>query len=281
MKRLAFLSYFIFFVVKTLLAQEVLDSASLMCQYKYTYMNDTLQQTFRNDLFILQMGPDISKFYSYYTFQYDSLMSTPDGDRKKREIFNEALSDFHKHRDRGKFLNSFSRKRGTTCIYKNYPKGGVTVTDFLGGDYVVYEDELNKQDWLITDRTKTILDYTCQQATCNFRGREWVVWFTPDIPVANGPWKLGGLPGLIMEAYDQGHQYSFQIIGIEKKKDTPILWNESFSKKIKYRKTNRKDFLKASKRRIDNTSSFLGAETGISLGNDNPVHYDLIERDYK
>ncbi|WP_448787651.1 GLPGLI family protein [Bacteroides graminisolvens] len=281
MKRLFFILFFIIAAVNTLYSQEKLDSTYLMCQYKYTYMNDTLQQTRRDDLFILEIGPKISKFYSYYTFQYDSLMSTPDGEQKKREIFNQSLSDFHKHRDRRKFLNGFSRKRSATCIYKNYPENGMTVTDFLGGDYVVYEDVLNDQDWQITDSIKTVLDYNCQQAVCRFRGREWIAWFTTDIPVVNGPWKLGGLPGLILEAYDQGNQYYFNIIGLERKNNKPILFGESFFKKIKYIKTNRKDFLKACKRKIDNASGFLGAETGVSFGNNDPVYYDLIERDYR
>lgn len=281
MKRLFFILFFIIAAVNTLYSQEKLDSTYLMCQYKYTYMNDTLQQTRRDDLFILEIGPKISKFYSYYTFQYDSLMSTPDGEQKKREIFNQSLSDFHKHRDRRKFLNGFSRKRSATCIYKNYPENGMTVTDFLGGDYVVYEDVLNDQDWQITDSIKTVLNYNCQQAVCRFRGREWIAWFTTDIPVVNGPWKLGGLPGLILEAYDQGNQYYFNIIGLEKKNNKPILFGESFFKKIKYIKTNRKDFLKACKRKIDNASGFLGAETGVSFGNNDPVYYDLIERDYR
>lgn len=281
MKRLLFIPFFIIAAVNTLYSQEKLDSTYLMCQYKYTYMNDTLQQTRRDDLFILEIGPKISKFYSYYTFQYDSLMSTPNGEQKKREIFNQSLSDFHKHRDRRKFLNGFSRKRSTTCIYKNYPEKGMTIIDFLGGDYVVYEDVLNDQDWQITDSIKTVLNYNCQQAVCRFRGREWIVWFTTDIPVANGPWKLGGLPGLILEAYDRGNQYYFNIIGLEKKNNKPILFGESFFKKIKYIKTNRKEFLKACKRKIDNASGFLGAETGVSFGNNDPVYYDLIERDYR
>ncbi len=281
MKRLFFILFFIIAAVNTLYSQEKLDSTYLMCQYKYTYMNDTLQQTRRDDLFILEIGPKISKFYSYYTFQYDSLMSTPDGEQKKREIFNQSLSDFHKHRDRRKFLNGFSRKRSATCIYKNYPEKGMTIIDFLGGDYVVYEDVLNDQDWQITDSIKTVLDYNCQQAVCRFRGREWIAWFTTDIPVVNGPWKLGGLPGLILEAYDQGNQYYFNIIGLERKNNKPILFGESFFKKIKYIKTNRKDFLKACKRKIDNASGFLGAETGVSFGNNDPVYYDLIERDYR
>lgn len=281
MKRLLFIPFFIIAAVNTLYSQEKLDSTYLMCQYKYTYMNDTLQQTRRDDLFILEIGPKISKFYSYYTFQYDSLMSTPNGEQKKREIFNQSLSDFHKHRDRRKFLNGFSRKRSTTCIYKNYPEKGMTIIDFLGGDYVVYEDVLNDQDWQITDSIKTVLNYNCQQAICRFRGREWIVWFTTDIPVANGPWKLGGLPGLILEAYDRGNQYYFNIIGLEKKNNKPILFGESFFKKIKYIKTNRKEFLKACKRKIDNASGFLGAETGVSFGNNDPVYYDLMERDYR
>lgn len=208
-------------------------------------------------------------------------MSTPNGEQKKREIFNQSLSDFHKHRDRRKFLNGFSRKRTTTCVYKNYPEKRMTVTDFLGGDYVVYEDVLNDQDWQITDSIKTVLNYNCQQAVCRFRGREWIAWFTTDIPVVNGPWKLGGLPGLILEAYDQGNQYYFNIIGLERKNNKPILFGEYFFKKIKYIKTNRKDFLKACKRKIDNASGFLGAETGVSFGNNDPVYYDLMERDYR
>lgn len=265
----------------SVLSQERLDEAYLMCQYEHTYMNDTLDQTVREDFFILQIGKKISKFYSYYTFQHDSLMSTADGNRKRMETFNSSLADFRKHRDRSKFLNSFSRKRSTTCVYKNYPQGEMTVTDFLGGDYVVYADRLNEQEWEMTDSMKTILDYNCQQAICHFRGRQWIVWFAPDIPVSDGPWKLGGLPGLIMEAHDSGNQYTFNIVGLEKREETPIVWGETFLAKTKFKKSERKAFLKATKNKMDNISSFTGAETGVSMGSDKSVFFDLLERDYK
>ena len=51
-------------------------------------------------------------------------------------------------------------------------------------------------------------------ATSDFRGRRWTAWFATDIPVSDGPWKLGGLPGLILEAYDQGDDYRYTAVRI-------------------------------------------------------------------
>jgi GLPGLI family protein len=36
-----------------------------------------------------------------------------------------------------------------------------------------------------------------------------------DIPLNNGPWKFGGLPGLILKVYDEHQQYTFECIRIE------------------------------------------------------------------
>lgn len=57
-------------------------------------------------------------------------------------------------------------------------------------------------DWKISGETKKIGDFHVQKATTEFRGRNYTAWFTVDIPLPYGPWKLQGLPGLILEAYD-------------------------------------------------------------------------------
>jgi GLPGLI family protein len=65
--------------------------------------------------------------------------------------------------------------------------------------------------WNIADSTKKIGNYTCSKATAHFRGRDYTAWFTPQIPVPYGPWKLVGLPGLILQAYDSTGNIRFKV----------------------------------------------------------------------
>ena len=226
MKTIHYILLFMALAVHASAQKHVLDRASMKCMYRATELKDTLDVAFYEDLLILQIGPKVSKCFSYYTFQNDSLRQTPEGQRQASELFNRALADFHKHRDRSRFLNSFPRNRTITIVYKNYPAGAITVTDGLREDQVTYRDTLNAQQWTMTDSTREVLGYTCQQATADFRGRRWTAWFATDIPVSDGPWKLGGLPGLILEAYDEGQQHVFTAVGLERVKDEPIIFNQ-------------------------------------------------------
>lgn len=154
---------------------------------------------------------------------------------------------------------------------------GISMQDFI------YEDELNAQNWQFEDSTKTLLNYTCQMAECDFRGRHWTAWFAPDVPISDGPWKFGGLPGLIMEVYDRGSHYHFTIVGLQKV-NTPITFTQTWKKDKKPDKTTRIDFLKAKKKALMDMNGYIQMETGIDLGGGNPpkvMRYDLIERDYK
>ena len=96
MKQALLLFPLLFILTPVAFSQEkVLDAAYLKCQYKHSYLKDTLDVATFDDLFILQIGKNISKFYSYYTFQADSLGKTPDGDKVWKEIFNKSLDDFN------------------------------------------------------------------------------------------------------------------------------------------------------------------------------------------
>jgi len=79
----------------------------------------------------------------------------------------------------------------------------------------LYEDEgAQHLPWVLKDDYKTISDYKCQKAIVDFRGRRYEAWFTTEIPLPFGPWKLGGLPGLILEVYDLSKEISFTAISI-------------------------------------------------------------------
>lgn len=75
-------------------------------------------------------------------------------------------------------------------------------------------DTLPKINWQIFEEQKTILNYVCQKAIGIFRGRSYTAWFTTAIPIPAGPWKLNGLPGIIMGANDDKNEVFFEAIKI-------------------------------------------------------------------
>lgn len=68
-------------------------------------------------------------------------------------------------------------------------------------------DRFEAISWQLYEDTKQIGSFICQKAVGNFRGRNYTVWFTTDIPVSFGPWKLEGLNGLILEVSEEFGSY--------------------------------------------------------------------------
>ena len=83
-------------------------------------------------------------------------------------------------------------------------------------DNMMYTEEFPLQSWKIEPETQIICGYECQKAICHWRGRDYVAWFTNAIPVSSGPWKFGGLPGLIMKISDSKNDYSWEAVAVNK-----------------------------------------------------------------
>ncbi len=79
-----------------------------------------------------------------------------------------------------------------------------------------YTEDYPSISWVLSTDTTTICGYLCQKATCHWRGRNYIAWFAPQLPLKFGPWKFGGLPGLIMKIYDTKHLYTWQAVAIDK-----------------------------------------------------------------
>ena len=78
-----------------------------------------------------------------------------------------------------------------------------------------YTEPWPSMQWTLGTEKQTICGYQCQKATCHWRGRDYVAWFTSAIPLKSGPWKFGGLPGLIMKIYDTKHLYTWEAVSVE------------------------------------------------------------------
>ena len=92
-------------------------------------------------------------------------------------------------------------------VWTGYPNGQTTVREFIfPHDYEGYESTPDIV-WTLTDDTLTVGGYLCQQATATHRGVAWTVCYTEEIPSSAGPWRLRGLPGLIVKAESEAHTF--------------------------------------------------------------------------
>jgi GLPGLI family protein len=58
--------------------------------------------------------------------------------------------------------------------------------------------EMSYRQWNILNETKEILNFNCRKAKGVFHGREYIAWFTTDIPFKAAPWRFNGLPGVLL-----------------------------------------------------------------------------------
>lgn len=249
--------------------------------YHYKFLRGEDGVIEKDTPFILLANRQQSKFYCPSTEFKDSLESTPSGRTKSKLLFDAAVAAYVKSRDESAMDAVVYHSR--LYVLKDFDKSVSTTYDQAGmGEYGYYDEPFSEIDWVIAeDSTKTILGYQCIIATADYHGRKWTVWFTPEIPMQDGPWKLCGLPGLVMEASEPSGQHSFTATGIETSSQPifPVFNTE-------YQKMGRIDMLRALRHYRENSKAMFKAATGYELGGvDAPVteetrKYDYLETDY-
>lgn len=226
--------------------------------------------------YILLANSSQSKFYSPRTEQIDSLCSTPDGEAKFKEMQRAAALA-------GNF-DDIPRRDGSMYVVKSTDTNVMKVYDTAGMEQYVVEEPIENIDWTLSeDSLKNVLGYDCIMATADYHGRKWTAWLTPEIPLQAGPWKLAGLPGLILEADADNGVYSFVATGIQNttRQISPVYLAD------RYEKVSRKDLLKAQRSFFDNPLGQINAKfggKGVVVSGDvkfaDASVVDLIESDY-
>ena len=92
-------------------------------------------------------------------------------------------------------------------VWTGYPEGQTTVREFIFPHDYEGNEATPDIAWTLSEDTVTVSSYLCQKATATFRGVEWHVCYTEEIPSSAGPWRLRGLPGLIVEAKSEAHTF--------------------------------------------------------------------------
>lgn len=187
------------------------EPAILEVHYSRTEVTDTTKRetNYFKEETMLRIGNGMSLYCSIPRFYRDSLMHNNPG-----LYFQMEAASFEKDpREHDRTTLERSGRYGS-FIYKNYPEGKITETAYFEMQDWRYEEDWEKPEWEISDETKEILGYQCFKATTDYRGRRWTAWFAPEIPVQDGPWKLCGLPGLILEAVDNHREFHFIANGL-------------------------------------------------------------------
>ena len=183
--------------------ERVLDSCFVEVVYQRMRVTDTLKPKDDYQLhdLTLRAGNKASAMYSAEGKTIDSLSA------REPKVFLAIMMDRQRFRE-------FSHKNQHTVIYKLKEEGKTLIHDRFDLTNWKYEESIDTPRWEITDSVMVIDGINCAKATADYRGRKWTAWFAPEIPFNEGPWKLWGLPGLIVRAYDSRGHYRFEAKSI-------------------------------------------------------------------
>lgn len=249
------------------------EPAILEIQYIKTTVSDTVKNRSRSDPMTLRVGKTAAMFYPTKMMWNDSLLQT------NYAAYEEI---YHKMNPTGQ--TTFNPPGGfeREYLFRNITDGETMVYEKCGGFPYSYTEQTEHPVWELGTGTKNVLGYACQSATCNFRGRVWNVWFSPDIPINEGPWKLFGLPGLVLEASDNKNQYVYKAVGLSTHNLQPVgirLYTRDKPTKLKSRQAYLqlmfRNYIKG-----DFAVTMSALHSNASSNGRSDAQYDFQERDY-
>lgn len=179
--------------------------------YELTYRPNKDSVKTEKDLMVLDVAKGESLFLPYKQLQYDSLLAA--NIKKQKEL------------GLGFDMSKFADPPHLGFRIIKSKSGNQTYKDIIGVSENYSYDENPDLKWNITSDKEKIGTYNAQKATTHFGGRSWIAWFTPEIPIQDGPYKFSGLPGLIIKMEDSEGHYAWILEG-NKKLDHNLGTNE-------------------------------------------------------
>ena len=223
------------------------DVVKLNVVYQFSYVRDLEKKDvpYKNNM-ILSIGQNSSRYCTEKLFN-DNDKKILEARKKEQERLMSMPSASIPTVVGGPMLTIGKAGPIITEEIVKYPHSKkISIETILGLKSYHTETDLEEIEWTVLPEIKKIGNYDCQKATGKFGGRTYEAWFTKEIPYQEGPWKLHGLPGLILEANDTGNVISFIFKEISKN-DDPDMFTKSFLNSQFSIATNVEDLNKARK----------------------------------
>lgn len=175
--------------------QEAIDTATMEILYDFAYTSDASNKN--RQTYSLKIGS-----------KYAIGQVLHEKDTRAENQAKKLGAGMHiSAKGLGGNLTYISRYEGQISVYSRY----------IANKTTKYTEPIDEYTWIITKDTASIHGYLCHKAIGKIGGRKYQVWFTEGVPISLGPWKIVGLPGLVLRALDSEGQYVFDCIGISNK----------------------------------------------------------------
>jgi GLPGLI family protein len=181
----------------------------------------------------------------------------------------------------GDIVMMFGGSGNASIYFKNIKEKRFANQTEIQGKRFLVKDKLLEINWELSSETKNIGTYTCYKATYSKevdnveisikdgetvedKSKETIVttaWYTPQVPVSNGPGNYQGLPGLILEVND----------GKKTIVCSEIILNSSQKSKIEEPKkgkvVSQNKYIKIQKQKKDEIMEKFKGRNGFDIGN--------------
>jgi GLPGLI family protein len=185
------------------------DTAQVLVHYKFSHIRDTTNRAHPyTENMVLIIGKKAAAYKSYDA-QLDNA------------LFKKEMQEKVANSPDGR-VNINHRSTASGTAYYQFPEESkLARREPLAINSYLIVDAMPVINWKISGDTATFGGLHCQKATTHFKGRDYTAWFCPDLPLHVGPWKLNGLPGAIVDAYDAKKEVEFKFDWVEKAVITP------------------------------------------------------------
>ncbi|AZQ63946.1 GLPGLI family protein [Flammeovirga pectinis] len=190
MKKKLLIIVLLIFQYSEILSQIItIDTAKFFIEYDYSYRINKGFDQYVNELISLYIGNNSSISQTSNAFKSNKIL---------REASKNGLNLF----------NTKGRTMSKVHVYTVHK-----IHDSLFVDHTLpkikFKTPSYNFEWEIKKDKKIILGYECVKAEGQYGNRKFIAWFSIEIPISDGPYVFNGLPGLILEIYDENNDHIF------------------------------------------------------------------------